>query len=161
MIPTTSQSGPDRAGAAPRRHRRSGGFTILEVMMAATVMAFAITTSITTMQRAFAALDTARNLTIAGQIMVCEMEKIRMLDWTTVSAYPSSATVTIDSSFTSNSKIGNRFTLTRTTATAGSSNMLQITLTISWNNYDGRTLTRSYMTYYARYGIHDYLYNTS
>ncbi len=144
----------------PRRRARAA-FTILEVMMAASVLVLAIATSITTMQRGFATLDTARNLTLAGQIMVCEMEKIRMLDWATVSAYPASATVTVDSSFTSNVKIGSRFTVTRAVATAGSADMLQITLTISWRNFDGRSLSRSYMTYYAHYGIHDYLYNTS
>lgn len=147
--------------SAPPKARAA--FTILEVMMAACVMALAITTSITTMQRGFATLDSARNLTLAGQIMVCEMEKVRMLDWATVngSDYLGSHAVTVDSSFTSVPKIANRFTLTREVATAGSADMLQITLTISWKNYDGRTLTRSYMTYYAHYGIHDYLYNTS
>ncbi len=131
--------------------------------MAACVLALAITTSITTMQRGFATLDSARNLTLAGQIMVCEMEKIRMLDWATVSGsdYLGAHSVAVDPSFTSVSKIGNRFTLSRDVATAGSADMLQITLTISWKNYDGRTITRSYMTYYAHYGIHDYLYNTS
>ena len=146
--------------ALRRSLRQDRGFTILEVMMAAIVMAYAITTSITTMQRGFATLDTARNLTLAGQIMVGEMEKIRMLSWDAVSAYPASDTVTIDSSFTSNSRIGNRFTLTRAVETAGSADMLKITLSISWKNFDGRTISRSYMTYYAHYGIHDYLYNT-
>src|SRR5690242_11599541 len=94
----------------------SGGFTIVEVMTAAAVMALAITTSITTMQRAFLALDTSRNLTIAGQIMVSEMERIRMLSWTDVSAWDldTATTVTLDTVFTSNSQIGSRFTMTRT-----------------------------------------------
>ncbi len=147
------------------RHARRG-FTIAEVMMAAAVMALAISTSITTMQRAFLALDTSRNLTLAGQIMVSEMEGIRMLSWTEVEAYelsPTVTTLTLDAAFTSNPQIGNRFAMTRTVTLPDEANpnIRQITLTVTWRGYDGRELSRSYTTQYARYGIHDYLYNTS
>jgi Tfp pilus assembly protein PilV len=149
----------------PAPHARRG-FTIAEVMVAAIVMAFAITTSITTMQRAFLALDTSRNLTLAGQIMVSEMERTRMLSWTDIAAMdlsPTVTTLTLDPSFTSNAQIGNRFTLTRTVTEpdASNPNIREIMLTISWRGYDGRQHTRSYTTQYARYGIHDYLYNTT
>lgn len=131
--------------------------------MAAIVMAFAITTSITTMQRAFLALDTSRNLTLAGQIMVSEMERIRMLSWTDVSAFDLSPTVTnvvLDSTF---SQMASRFTMTRTVTLpdASNTNIREITLTITWRGYDGRQHTRSYTTHYARFGIHDYIYNTT
>lgn len=153
--------------STPRTERRARrGFTIAEVMVAAIVMAFAITTSITTMQRAFLALDTSRNLTLAGQIMVSEMERTRMLSWSDISAMdlsPTVTTLTLDSAFTSNAQIGSRFTLTRTVTLPDSSNpnIRQITLTITWRGYDGRQHSRSYTTQYARYGIHDYLYNTT
>jgi hypothetical protein len=125
--------------------------------MAAAVMALAISTSITTMQRAFLAVDVARGTSYASQIMQSEMEKIRLQNWTTVSAFPSTATTApIDSSFTSNSYIGNRFTMTRK-ATTVHTGMLQITLEISWKTYDGRTLRRTYTTYYGRNGLYDYV----
>jgi prepilin-type N-terminal cleavage/methylation domain-containing protein len=147
-----------------RKERRRSGFTIVEVIMASAVMALAITTSITTMQRAFLALDTSRNLTTAGQIMVSEMEKIRMLGWTDVSPWVNTTTtLTLDSAFTSNPQIGNRFTLVRavTQPDLSNANIIEITLTMTWTGYDGRQLSRSYTTHYARYGIHDYLYNTT
>ena len=145
-----------------RKPRQKKAFTILEVMLAAFVMAFAIMTAITTMQRAFLSLDTARNITIAGQIMQSEFEKMRMRDWSTVNAY-TSGTLTIDSSFTSNSFIGNRFTLVRDVtaiATGTSAGMKQITLTVSWKSYDERSLSRSYMSYYGQNGLYDYFYNS-
>ncbi|MBI3887265.1 MAG: type II secretion system protein [Opitutae bacterium] len=147
----------------PAKKKTARGFTIVEVMMAAIVMAFAITTAITTMQRAFLALDTARNLTQANQIMQSEIERLRLKDWTTVNAYSATATaVTIDSSYTNNAFIGSRFTLTRVaTDVAGHplSGMKQVTFTISWNSYDRRTLSRSLTVYYGQNGLYDYFYN--
>lgn len=143
--------------ATSKRRRR--GFTILEVALAAAIMALGISTSITVMLRGFAMLDSARNLTSAGQILVSQMEQLRMFDWTTVAAYPAGpTTLTIDSVFTGSNSVGDRFTLTRT-VTSLSAEMLQITFNISWRTYDGRTMSHSMSTYYARYGIHDYFYN--
>lgn len=130
-------------------------------MAAVAIMALVITTSITVLQRGFLTLDTARNLAIAGQIMQSELEKMRLNDWATVSAYPAGpTTLTIDNVFTSNSAIGNRFTLQRTMSTP-KTEFLQITLTITWNSVDGRTISRSYTTYYGHYGLYDYFYNTA
>ena len=136
------------------------GFTIAEVMIAAGVMALAITTAITTMQRAFLALDSARNITLAGQIMQSELEKMRLKDWATIAGYPSAeTTLTIDTVFTSNAAIGNRFTLTRTVADAHT-DMKEITLTVTWRGYDARSNSRSYKTYYGRNGLYDFFYNS-
>lgn len=58
-------------------------------MFAAGVMALTITTSITTMQSALLALDSARNITIAGQIIQGELERMRRKNWAeVVAAYP-------------------------------------------------------------------------
>jgi Tfp pilus assembly protein PilV len=143
-------------------------FTILEVMMAATVMVMAIATSITTLQKGFSSLDTARNLTIAGQIMQSEFEKMRLKDWTTIDGYDATGTeipLTIDSSFTvGNSIIASRgFALTRTVnpiATTTGVGMKEITLTVTWQGYIGNTLTRSYSCYYGQNGLYDYFYNS-
>lgn len=131
-------------------------------MMAAIVMAFAITTSIVTLQRGFLSIDTARNLVIAGQIMQSEIEKMRVSPWSSTvtvtgivdytNTFPA---LNIDPVFTANTFIGDRFTLTRTMENP-KPDLRQITLTITWRNYDGRTLSRSYTTYYARYGLYDF-----
>jgi prepilin-type N-terminal cleavage/methylation domain-containing protein len=146
------------------RTRDPGGFTIIEVMMATAVMALVITTSITTMQRGFLALDTARNLTLASQVMQSEMEKTRMVPWATINAYPAGPTaVTIHPDFTSNPAIGSRFTLTREVAvvpTTTGVGMKQITFTITWKSYDARILSRSFITYYGEGGLYDYYFNS-
>lgn len=130
--------------------------------MAAAVMALGISSSLLVMQRGFAMLDTARNITTAGQLLASQMEQLRMLDYATVSGYlsvPESTDLSLDSGFTSNSSVGSRFTLHRRVVTTSVPDMLSVSYFITWHNYDGRLMTRTMTTYYAKYGIHDYYYN--
>jgi prepilin-type N-terminal cleavage/methylation domain-containing protein len=142
-------------------HQR--GFTIVEVMMAAAVMALAIATSIAAMQRGFLSLDTARKLTTAGQIMQCEMEKMRMVKWSEINAYPTTLDpMPLDSIFTSDPAVASNFTLRRDIAvvpTTTGVGMKQITFTVSWKSYDGRVQSRNYTSYYGENGLYDYYYN--
>ena len=128
--------------------------------MSTMILSLAIATSITTLQRGYANLDSARNLVLAGQIMQTEIEKLRMSDWTTVSAYTddTDTTMTVDSVFTSNAAIGSRFTLTRRCASP-QTGMKQITFTITWRNFDGRSMSRNYSTYYSQNGLYDFFFN--
>ncbi len=111
---------------SPRRTAR--GFTLAELMMATVVMALAITTSITTLQRGFADLDSARNIETATRILQCEMEKERLMTWAQVSV--TNLVPTIDSTFLAIPSVAGRFALARkvTTVANRSGNMLQITL---------------------------------
>ena len=138
--------------------------------MAAIVMALGITTSITTLQYGLQAVDTARNMTLAGQIMQSEMEILRLQNWTQISALAASATVdpstTISSGTTSSldlalNTIASRFTCTRTVADiSGRADIKLITLTTVWTGVDGRRHTLSYPTRYAKNGLSDYFYVT-
>lgn len=129
-------------------------------MMAATVMVLVITSSLTTMQRAFLSLDTARCITIAGQIMQSEFEKMRLRDWSVIGAYSTAeTTVALDPSFTSHPSVGTRYSVVRN-VTEISAVMRQITLTVSWRTVDGRRLSRSYTSYYGQNGLYDYYYNS-
>lgn len=147
---------------------RTAAFSLLEVMLAGLVLALAITTSLTAIQRAFLSLDTARNLTTAGQILQCEMEKLRMRPWSVVGAYPLTtgpAAIAMDPAFTANPAVSNRFILYREVTdvpppTGSTLPMRKVTFTVTWKNYDGRSLTRSYTTYYGKDGLNDYYYNS-
>lgn len=155
VLPTV----PRRPRAQPFSCRR--GLTTLETMLAATFMAFALTTSITTMQRAFLMLDTARNLTIGGQILQSAVEQTTMLPWENVSQFPATATLPIGSAFTDYAKVGNRFTLTRDVKKVrGNDELLEITFTLSWRTVSGPR-ARSYILRYSRYGCYDFVYNSA
>ncbi|MDI1250780.1 MAG: hypothetical protein PSV13_18095 [Lacunisphaera sp.] len=149
------KSGPNRSCWS----RRSRGVTIAEVAMAAMFMALVLTTSITTLQRAFISLQNARDLNIASQVLQSEMEKMRLADWSMVETLPASATqVALDATFTANAFVGNRFTLTRTLADPKTGTRL-ITLRVDWTGADRRPLSRELSLRYSRNGLYDYFYS--
>ncbi|MEZ5414120.1 MAG: prepilin-type N-terminal cleavage/methylation domain-containing protein [Opitutaceae bacterium] len=149
-----------------RTRKPPTGFTIVEVMVAATIMVLGITTSLTTLTFGMRAIDTARNSTLAAQIMQSEMENIRLLNWAQLTALSASETVDISSIISSGSSttldatlnnIISKFTCTRTITTP-KSNMREITLTVSWNGQDGRAHSNSYVTRYCKDGLYDFYY---
>ena len=136
--------------------RTAEAFTILEVMVAVIVLVFALTSSITVMQSGFQALDTARNLTTAGQIMENEMESLRLKNWPQIQALQDAGNVPA----TPDPNLGPaaaRFTCTRTISDL-KADMKQITLTTTWKGTDGRAHTVSYLTRYGKNGLNDYYY---
>jgi uncharacterized protein (TIGR02598 family) len=151
--------------------RRPSGFTIFELTMAVMVMAFAIVTSLTVIQMGLRAMDTARNTTIAAQLLQSVMEDMRMLPWNATSPQNSisslettnnntAGNVTLDSSFTNGDTAAtamvNRFTLTRNITDIDAS-MKMIDLTAAWTGIDGRAHSLKYSSYYGKNGLHDYL----
>ena len=143
----------------PLKSSRLRGVTIIEVAMATMIMALVLSTSITTLQRAFISLENARDLNMASQMLQSEMEKMRLADWGTISALPTSATpITLDPAFTTNPFIGSRFTLSRT-VTDPKTDTRVIALRVSWIGADRRTLTRNLAMRYSRDGLYDYFYS--
>lgn len=57
------------------------GFTIIEVVMAATLLAFVIVTSLSVLQAGYRQLDTARKTTLAAQVLQSMIEDVRLLSW--------------------------------------------------------------------------------
>jgi len=129
---------------------------LAEVMMAVAIFATVIVTTITTLQRAFSNLDSARNIETAGKILKCEMEKERLMTWAAVS--DASYAPAIDPIFSGNPAVAGRFTLARSIATIPNrgGNTIRITLTVFWQNYEGRADSRSFSTYYSNGGLFTY-----
>ena len=131
-------------------------FTIVEVMVASTVLIFGIVTAITTSQRGLQALDTARNLTAASQLMQSEMERLRLLNWAQLETLQQSGATGVTPEATAG--------LARVTCTRAiedlKTNMKQITLTAVWRGYDGREHTARLITRYSKSGLNDYFYTT-
>jgi Tfp pilus assembly protein PilV len=160
----------------PLLARTKRGFTILEVMMAATVMVLAISSSILVLQQALRALDTARFTTLAGQILQSQMEKLRLLSWDQMThptygpvnfaTFPAEV-ATVPTAEMKRFKAGgftSRCAQSIVAATGPTSSlatgMLQITLTATWTGVDGREHSLSYISFYGKFGLSDFFYTS-
>ena len=141
------------------------GFTIVEVSMAASIMALVLGSSLSVMARGFNLLDSSRAVSYSSQIMQSEFEKMRLTAWgdgtaagngtTGVTSYPTTWTnVPLDSGFYGSGDMGSRMTMQRITAPVHDG-MIQVSLKISWTTMDGRALSQNYVTYYGRNGLYD------
>jgi Tfp pilus assembly protein PilV len=150
-------------GAKPARLRQTGGFTILEVALAAFVLAFGIATSIITMQSGYRQIDLARGTTIAAQILQSEMERLRLMSWGLISALPASATFDGATHFSGNPEIAGKFSVTRTVAANATepTSVKDLTVSVQWKTYDGRPHKRSFTANYAQNGLYDYYYTVA
>ena len=135
---------------APRR----AAFTLVEVMVAATVLVFGIVTALSVLQRGNQAFDHARNLALASQLMQGEMERLRLMSWAQLDALQQSGNTAVELDA---GAVGARFRCTRVIADV-KTNMKEITLTATWNGYDGRPHTAKLITRYGRTGLNDYFY---
>jgi Tfp pilus assembly protein PilV len=159
------------------------GFTIMEVALAATVLALTLTGMIGVIESGAQMLDLSRKQTIVAQILHSEIDQLRLQSWQTVSGYtisgigtatgyPSSTLLTIASDptlakFTTIVQNWQNLSLTRTVACIEPSQanpnplspypfvpqLLQVTFTISWTGMTGRTYTRWSTTYVGEYGL--------
>lgn len=159
------------------RGKRSG-FTIVEVAIAGTVMALAISSCLIVLQHGLRALDTARYTTLAGQILQSQMEKLRLLSWEQLThtatppaisygamnftSFPADVATVPTSEmnrFTANGQAARCSQLIAPAETNGTT-MMKITLTANWTGMDGRPHSLSYITYYGQYGLSDFFYTT-
>ena len=165
---------PAPSGRSLRRPLNAG-FTILEVAMSSFVMAFGIATSIIAMQTGFKSIDLARGTTLSSQIIQSEMERLRMMSWTTMTAlntatdtvapFPTGSPAGIEmfdgaTYFSSNPGIAGKYTITRTVEADSTrpSDVYNITISVAWVGYDNRRHTRSFRSMYAKNGLYDYYY---
>ena len=141
--------------------------------MATFVMAFGIASSIIAMQAGFKQIDLARGTTIAAQIIQSEMERLRMMSWTMISALATApgspsgnptGTAVFDGAdfFSSNPEIAGKYTITRRVANnAATDEIKDLTVSVRWQTFDGRWHTRSFTAIYAMNGLYDYFYTVA
>ena len=103
----------------------------------------------------------ARNISTASTILQTQVENERLFTWARLTdpAYQPG----LGAAFLRNPTVAGRFTLSRTMGAVPnrSNKMVQVTLTVRWRNYDGRSLERSYTTYFTQGGLNDYYHGKS
>lgn len=136
--------------------RRTPAFTLVEVMVASVVLIFGIVSAISAMQAGLKAMDRARNVSLATQLLQSEMERLRLKSWTQLEALQNAGSTATFTADTNAGSAASRFTCTRTIANA-KSDMKEITLSAEWRSYDGRPQTARLVTRYAKNGLNDYI----
>lgn len=160
------------------------GFTIIEVMMAATILLVGFIGLMQAVTIGSESLDTARKLQIASQIATAEIEKLRGGDWSTVASLPASATISISSAGTITGDL-TQFSLTNHTtsssddntdlsllakgftcsftreylrpsasATASTVTFVRVIYTITWTTNTGRSQHHQATAYLGKNGLH-------
>ena len=139
---------------------RQQAFTLVEVMVASSVMVLAIVGMIRVIVSGTEMLDLARKQMIAMQVIHGQLDNLRLSNWTEVSALAASETVTVSSGDQSGFVFGSNlpaitqgFQCTRTIATVRT-DLKQVTFTVTWIGNTGRTYSRSGSTYVARNGLY-------
>ncbi|MCF3649969.1 type IV pilus modification PilV family protein [Synoicihabitans lomoniglobus] len=152
-------SPPTLYGRAKTKCRRA--FTLIEVMAATGVLSMALSSAVIVIQAGLSNLDTARTSTAASQMIQSEMERIRLLNWTNISALPAEEVLDISEFHTAGTIAGDRLEIVRRVSdVAGyASEMKEIDITATWTAISGRELSRVFRMRYARNGLFDYYYN--
>jgi Tfp pilus assembly protein PilV len=141
-------------------YRRAEAFTLVEVMVAATVMVLTIVGMIQVIVSGTEMLDVARKQTIATQIIHGQLDQIRLSNWTQVGALATPRTVAVDGGDQSGFVFGaNLPTISRgfqctRTVTDVRTDLKQVTFTVTWTGNTGRTYSRSGSTYVGRNGLY-------
>jgi Tfp pilus assembly protein PilV len=82
-----------------RKFQSSRGFTIMEVALAATVLALTLVGMIGVVETGTQMLDLSRKQTIAAQILHGEIDHLRLESWPTIAGYSASGTTAIGNGY--------------------------------------------------------------
>ncbi len=137
-----------------------GGFTLVEVMIAACVLVLTIVGMIQVIVSGAEMLDMSRKQTIAMQIIHGQIDAIRLRDWSEIGPLGASTTVSVaagdQSGFlfgTNLPAIASGFQCTRTISDVRT-DLKQVTFTVTWTSSTGRTYSRMGSTYIGKNGLY-------
>jgi len=143
---------------SPGKARRQRAFTLVEVMVAMTVLILVFVSSVSAITIGFRVMEDARMNTMASQILQSEMENIRLKNWLQIEDLQLN-----NGAFTVESSLGtdrfNQFSCTRT-ITDVNAELKNVEVALTWTSMDGRLHDRRYMTTVGKNGLNDYFYRS-
>lgn len=154
---------------------RNTGFTLVEVVCAAFVLAFALTSSLAALQWGFKMVEVARDTTLAAQLLQSQMEDLRLNNWGDMETLrddcasnkgpldlnlskllPTDDDITSKLTFLDQKKFA--LELLVTDVPDRENEILDVELRLQWVGLDGTSHQRSVRTYYTKKGLYDYYY---
>jgi hypothetical protein len=152
------------AAGFPRRSRR--GVTIMEVLIAATLLTFVVLGTIGSISRGMNLTNHARMITLSSQVLQSVVEDLRLKNYAVLSAYaasaqpvdftPSISTELLSSEFTRTMTLRARFTIVHPSSPT-ELGLMAVELTLNWTEA-GVPFTRSARTSFSEKGLSDYIY---
>jgi type II secretory pathway pseudopilin PulG len=159
IIPLTSFAARDA-------RRTVRGMTLMEVLIATTLLVFVIGSALSALSAGMGYMRHARMTTLANQITQSAMEQLRLANYATINSYAAQhQPVSFDdiitannfaSGFTSGMTVQVAFT-TVTVSGPGSLGKTRLTITTNWSE-NGITFTRKTTSVFTEKGLSDYIY---
>lgn len=163
MVPAKTLPRVPRAGSA-RSGRR--GATIVEVVIAATLLSFVILGTLAAVSRGMTLMHHARMITLSGQVLQSAVEDLRLKNYAVIAGYtaqtqpvnltPTITTELLSSEFTKTMTLQARFTTLHPSSTT-ELGLVGVEVTIAWTEA-GMPFSRSTRTFFAEKGLSDYIY---
>jgi len=135
-----------RVGSA---HSSRAGFTILEVLISSTIMAFALVSTIAVISHSSVYLADLRMRSRGAQILQQRVEELRAMTWDSVTNAPATFTNNADTN-----KVFAGFVNISTYQTfGGTTTVVRATVSVTWTNRHGLVLTNRLTTLIGNQGL--------
>lgn len=131
---------------------KTGGFTLLEVLLASVILAVALTSVLAVTSHATRYVADFRKAARASQILQQRMEDIRLLSWSQLAAYPTNFVDTAIGVYTG------QVTQTVVDTFNGTPTVKCVTLTLTWHSQLGRPVTNTLTSLVGNGGINTYIF---
>jgi len=135
--------------------KQSAGFTLVEVIVALGIFTLVIAGGLAGVQRGFDILRESRNYTRVSQILQSEVESMRSLSWSELGGLAASAEITMDTQFDTDAY--DIYTIRRNVVLV-EPGLREITVSVSFETRQERTIVLQYVTFFAEGGVNDYYY---
>jgi type II secretory pathway pseudopilin PulG len=134
--------------------RLTSGFTIVEAMIAATILGLALGSVMAVSSQCMRYLTDIRRTARSSQVLQQKMEDIRLLSWSQLAALPSSFTDPNDT----NHVYAGTITQSAYDSYNGTTTVMKVTLTVTWTNQVYKILTNSLSTLVSNGGLNKYIF---
>ncbi len=138
-----------------------GGFSLVEVLVAMSILGITIAAVILALQLGMQQMDAARTTTLVGQVLQDEAEQVRAFNWAKLSQLPAQASLPTPDAFKNNPTLANKgLTITRTIQDEATE-LKRITITASWKDLGGVQHSRQMFVLYGKGGVYDYYFSSN
>jgi prepilin-type N-terminal cleavage/methylation domain-containing protein len=132
---------------------RQDGFTLIEVLVAAVILGFALGSVLTISSHAFVYLNDIRRTARSSQVLQQKIEDIRLWNWSQLQSAPLTF---------SDTNIGVNYQGWITTNSydtyLGSTTVMRVTLFVTWTNSNRRPMTNTLSTLISNGGLNKYIF---